>query len=83
MLKTLRIASIAAIAAAVGVVVFVALFGLKGDAAIEEFLQSDGIVEQIRKRFKLSLRNQMRIHRWRRHPRHLRCGLILLLRLLR
>ena len=53
MLKALRIASVAAIAAAVGVVVFVALFGLKEDAAIEEFLQSDGIVEQIRKKVKV------------------------------
>jgi hypothetical protein len=50
MLKALRIASIVTIIAAAAVVVFVALFGLRGNAEIETFLQREGIVDQFRKR---------------------------------
>jgi hypothetical protein len=50
MLKALRIASIVTIVAAAAVVVFVALFGLRGNAEIETFLQREGIVDQFRKK---------------------------------
>lgn len=44
MLKTLRIASITAVAAAVCVVIMVAVFGLKGDSAKEAYLAQEGVI---------------------------------------
>lgn len=44
MLRTLRIASIVMAAAAAGVVVLVAVFGLKGDPGIEAYLAEEGVI---------------------------------------
>ena len=54
MLKTLRIASIAAAAAAVCVVILVAVFGLKGDPEKEAYLAKEGIVSQYKAKAGLS-----------------------------
>jgi hypothetical protein len=49
MIKTLKITSLFAVAAAAGFVIFLGVFGLKGDEEIEKFLNSPGVVEIFKK----------------------------------
>jgi len=49
MIKTLKITSLFAVAAAAGFVIFLGVFGLKGDEEIEKFLNSPGVVETFKK----------------------------------
>ncbi len=47
MVRTLKITTIAAAAAAVAAIVFLSIFGLKGDKDIEKFLSKPGIAEKM------------------------------------
>ena len=49
MIKTLKITSLFAAAAAAGFVIFLGVFELKGDEEIEKFLNSPGVVETFKK----------------------------------
>jgi hypothetical protein len=49
MIKTLRITAITAALLAVGLLVFPAVFGARGDRAVEEFLKSPGAIEQFQR----------------------------------
>jgi len=49
MIKTLRITAVIAVVLAVGFLVFPAVFGARSDEQIEQFLSSQGVIEQFRK----------------------------------
>lgn len=49
MVKTLRITTITAALLAAGILIFPAVFGARGDKAIEEFLKSPGAIEQFQR----------------------------------
>jgi hypothetical protein len=49
MAKTLRITTITAALLAAGILIFPAVFGARGDKAVEEFLKSPGVIEQFQR----------------------------------